>query len=265
MLLHDIHVHTHLSSCAKPTAIADEYIRRASAMGLHTLGFADHFWDEKVTEYPASDWYRPQNFDHIRQILGEVTEKPENLRILYGCETEFCRGQFLGITEERAKALDFILVPHSHTHMHGFTIDAEAALDPKAHAAYLVESFKAVCRHPLAKYITSIAHPFHPVAVKPDFETAVIENISDNDFGECFTLAGEKNIGIELNASHVSRPNIDRTSRIFKCAKDAGCRFSFGSDAHDTVYYVPEMQKVLTDFSSSLGLTDDDLIDLMRR
>ena len=48
---HDLHVHTHLSSCSSdPKATVENYLRLAKDRGLKLIGFANHFWD---TMYPV--------------------------------------------------------------------------------------------------------------------------------------------------------------------------------------------------------------------
>ena len=69
---HDLHIHTSLSSCAKPTALAADYIVRAKEMGLNTIAFTDHMWDSAVPG--ASKWYEPQNYEHICRLKAHCTE-----------------------------------------------------------------------------------------------------------------------------------------------------------------------------------------------
>lgn len=266
MLLHDIHIHTKLSLCAdREKALPDSYIRLARTFGISTIGFSDHFWDEKVTEYPASDWYAKQNYPHICEVRDMIAENTDGLRVLFGCETEFCMGRFLGITEERAHELDYVLVPHSHTHMHGFTIPKETALDPEAHAAYLLESFRAICNHPLARFVTSIAHPFHPVCAGEEMEGKITSLLSDNELSECFELAASKKIGIEINQCAITGPVREPFSkRMFRLAKEAGCRFSLGSDCHSPEKYTQDKLEFTKAYINDLGLTEHDFVDLVR-
>ena len=66
----DLHVHTALSSCAKPEATVAFYMDKAREIGLKTLGFTDHLWDSAIPN--ANGFYRPQDFAHILQIKEEL-------------------------------------------------------------------------------------------------------------------------------------------------------------------------------------------------
>lgn len=48
-ITHDFHIHTALSSCAQPSATLESYLAHAKRLGLKKIGFADHYWDEKVS------------------------------------------------------------------------------------------------------------------------------------------------------------------------------------------------------------------------
>ena len=52
--------------------------------------------------------------------------------------------------------------------------------------------------------------------------------ISDNTYGELFEIAAARGIGLEINGS-VEEPEC---YRMFGIAKECGCKFYFGSDAH---------------------------------
>ena len=49
-----------------------------------------------------------------------------------------------------------------------------------------------------------------------------------------FTLAAERGVGIELNATDMkyTEENKDRILRIYRVAKECGCKFYLGSDSH---------------------------------
>jgi len=116
---HDAHVHTNLSRCSHdPDATPAALIARAAAAGLKTIGFADHLWDRAMPG--ASPWYRPQDLDHVLQTRRLLPADTQGVRVLVGCETEFCGGGKVGLSRTGAERLDFVLVPFSHFHMKGF-------------------------------------------------------------------------------------------------------------------------------------------------
>ena len=231
---YDLHVHTSLSSCAKPTAIAADYIAQAKKMGLSTIAFTDHMWDSAVPG--ASSWYKPQNYAHICQLKKELPASDGSLKILFGCECECDKYGVVGISEEVASQLDILLVPHSHTHMKDFTIPAELREDDAVHGQYLVTHFMHIINSPVAKYVTVIPHPF--AAVGCPTAQNVLNSISDSALEECCIAAREKNIALEINTSCFSKMDEEQIRncayvRLFDIARRAGCHFTYGSDAHD--------------------------------
>ncbi len=237
----DLHIHTSLSSCAARTADASGYIAAAARGGLELIGFANHYWDEAVPG--ASGWYAPQNTVHVLSLKNELTQCAETVlkepgapRVIFGCETEYANGT-LGISREHAELFDYVLVPHSHTHMRGFVLP-DSCDTPRKHADYLVRSFLGVANHPLADRITGIVHPFVPVGTADEPACELLSLITDSDFSECARAAFENNIAIELNTSslaHASDKLMYEYSRFFHCCKDAGCAFFAGSDKHDII------------------------------
>lgn len=240
---HDLHIHTSLSSCAKPTAIAADYIARAKEMGLTTIAFTDHMWDSAVPG--ASKWYEPQNYEHICRLKAELPAADPSLKILFGCECECDKYGVVGISEEVASQLDILLVPHSHTHMKDFTIPAELREDDAVHGQYLVKHFMHIIESPVAKYVTAIPHPF--AAVGCPTAQNVLNTISDAALEECCRAAAEKNIALEINTSCFSKMTEEEIRgcayvRLFEIARQAGCRFTVGSDAH-TISYMDALPK----------------------
>ncbi len=234
----DIHVHAAISLCAQATADPIKYIEYGPVNGLKTIGFSNHYWDEDVNG--ASPWYKNQNTEHIMQInsqLGDRSSFP--IKVLIGCETEYAN-HMLAITPKKAEMLDYVLVPHSHTHMRGFVLPAGYEA-PEKHADYLVQSFYEVATHKMAKdYITGIVHPFFPCGEKPDSVSRILGNISDAQFYECACAAKENNIDIELNTSCLKTILDDNDAmaeykRFFTQCKRAGCRFFGGSDKHNVI------------------------------
>jgi len=87
---------------------------------------------------------------------------------------------------------------------------------------------------------------------------------------ECFFMAKEKGVSIELNSCTFAN-NYDRGTdgftdasflRIFRIAKETGVKFHFGSDAH-SLDDIDRLQK-LQPYIDELELTDDDINPLFR-
>ncbi len=65
----------------------------------------------------------------------------------------------------------------------------------------------------------------------------VLSLISDEAMRDLFTKAAQRGVGIEINADDwnfqtFSQGRIDQVIRVFAIAKECGCKFYLGSDAH---------------------------------
>lgn len=230
--VHDIHIHTYLSSCSNDKEQnLFNILKKAKDNSLKTIGIADHMWDSSVEG--ASNWYKPQNFGHISKIRNEIPDEVYGIKILFGCESEFA-GDTVGITHETKAKLDFVIIPHSHTHMKDFVMPSSCDSDEKI-ADFLCKSFENLIKKDIA---TAIAHPFVPVGYTQTGRFAgILSCISDNKFGELMTLAAKYKTGIEINTSSFptgfkSSAKDEPLLRMFAIAKECGCKMTCGSDAH---------------------------------
>lgn len=257
----DIHIHTSLSACADPSATFMGYVEAAKKTGLDTLGFADHLWDSAI---PGVDgWYKPQNVEHVLQLKKELPENREvdGIKLLFGCETEFAYDGKLALSEKNFEHFDYVIVPHSHTHM-DLVAPREFIPDDRSHAKFIMKTFMQVVNHPLANRIAVIAHPFVP-GTSYDKYNSVQSHIPDSYLREAFTAAKEQGIAIEMNGSCLiympseEIPNCEYV-RIYTLAKECGCKFTYGSDSHRT----SEDRKLyeVERFFDMCGITENDML-----
>ena len=230
---HDFHLHTRLSSCSgDPRQTAERLLQYALENGLKKLCVTDHFWDETVPG--ASNWYASQNFEHIRQILP--LPESEQVKLFFGCETELDKHFRLGIAPQTMEKLDFIIIPTTHLHMSGFTIDTERDGSREARARLWAERLDAVLSMPLPFHKIGIAHLTCPLMAKdPQGEyLRVLDLIPDGVMRDLFSRAAACGVGIELNFDPImpSRDELPRVLRPYRIAKEEGCKFYFGTDAH---------------------------------
>ena len=276
-ITHDFHIHTRLSICAGPNGgTLQGYLKTAKENGLTTLGFADHFWDagvgfdslyinsKNVADVP--NYYKTQNFEHISALKREIDETDTgDIRVLFGAEGEYDPvNHGVGVTEEVAEQLDFLIVPNSHTHM---MMDVKYYATPELHRDYMVKALEEIVTCKVSKYVKSIAHPFSPVQTSLEDTIKVLACTSDDTFKHLFTLCAEKGIALEFNSSlrnfFSNTSNAGEYIRMFTIAKDCGCRFSFGSDAHSEgghSKYVETCQL----FVDTFGLKDSDIADFVK-
>jgi histidinol phosphatase-like PHP family hydrolase len=260
---HDVHVHTTLSACCgDKQATPANIIARAAETGLRTIGFADHLWDAAVPG--AMDWYRPQDLPHVLQTRTLLPPDGRGVRVLVGCESEYCGGGKVGISPAAAGQVDFLLLPVSHFHMKGFVVPADLR-DTDAIARLLVARFDEAIELGLA---TGIAHPFYPVGDEERMDE-IHAHISDKAFAAGFAGAAARGVSIEISAvmfpacvGGAPRFKDETFLRMLRLAKRSGCCFHIASDSHDLsgIGRVLKLAPVVEE----LGLTDGDIHPLFR-
>jgi len=258
---HDLHIHTFLSACcADPKGqTPDRIAAKAAGMGLQTIGLTDHVWANPVIE--PSRWYRPQDLGPILDMKQRLARDVHGVRVLVGCEAETIAPGRFGITREDADQLDFVLLACSHFHMSGFV--AQPASDkPRDIATHCLAFFRSAVESGLA---TAIPHSFLPLGYLEQLPR-VIDAISDQEFADVFGAAADRGVAVEITTGYLAaKPGDGRPDgplRFLELAKQAGCTFTFGSDAHDPVRM--EMLPQLSLFVQRLGLTEDDIHPLAR-
>ncbi len=274
LITHDIHIHTHLSRCGKENAIVSDYIENAKKLGLQLIGFSDHLWDDAFPEY--KDFYEPhntevpfyegQNVDHVLMLRSEINDanRDGTIKILHGAEVEYDPYRHdLAITEANAERFDYLIFPNSHTHM---VMPKDYYTDKRKHLSFMMDAFMDALNSPLHKYIVTMAHPFCAVCCPYGYEE-MLGMISDDDLKRCFDLCAEKNISVEINLSKfkdytISQIAASNNIRLFRIAKERGCKFTFGSDAHSV-----QDQNQFSSFyivSTILEITEDNISSFVK-
>lgn len=271
-ITHDFHIHTNLSMCAKGKADFEGYMETFEKMGHTKVGFSDHFWDNDVPidfdSYTPRNritrFYTEQGFDHVTELLPKIRSYRGPVKISFGVEAEydpFHHG--VGITEAVAEQLDHILVPNSHTHM---MMPIEFYEPYEKHAEYMINAYLEIMRCPVGRYVTAMAHPFEAVCCPYD-NRILIDMIPDDTYRRLFDEQAERGIAFEINVSYMknlTHEEIEQSSkmRVFRLAKECGCKFLFGSDAHD---HATLAKYGNADFAADLlGLTEDDIADIAK-
>ena len=262
-ITHDLHIHSHLSSCANETATVKHYINKASELGLATIGFTDHMWDSAIEG--ANGWYKKQNFEHILTLKEKIAkEDNQGLQILFGCETEYDYAhKGIAISEEVARQLDFLIVPNSHTHI---TMPKEFYTPYQKHADFMLEAFFDIMNSKVVEYITAIAHPFFAVGCPYD-NRELFGLISDAQFEDCFKLAKANDVALEINLACFRNRSLaalysDPSLRMYRIAKDIGCKFTIGSDSHSNNGH--DNFELVYVLASILDLNDNNFTDIGR-
>lgn len=231
---HDYHIHSFLSSCAHDPVQDERFIlEKAKELRLSRICLTNHYWDSAVPG--ASKWYEPQNFEHIS--ASKPLPEAEGIRYMFGCETDLDKHLTIGCPPSRYNDFDFIIIPTTHLHMKGFTINEED--DPAEIRARLwMTRLLGVLNQPLPFHKIGIAHLVARLLCGKgktrEEHLATLEMIPTADMEEAFSKAAALGCGIELNLCDMRFKDheADIILRPFRIAKGCGCKFYLGSDAH---------------------------------
>ena len=127
---------------------------------------------------------------------------------------------------------------------------------------FMVKSFQGLMNNEVLKSYSdlipvSVAHPFQPCG-SIDMMDSMLALISDQTFGDLFTEAARRGIGLEINPW----TNTPQNFRMFGIAKACGCKFTLGSDAHGGGE-MPQLARV-AECIEHVGITEHDLMDFVR-
>lgn len=262
---HDFHIHTIYSLDADKSAIIENYIKEAKNIGYKKLGFAEHFWDNKIEG--AFEFYRNFTFEHFLPVKKGIKSLTNSqLQLYFGCEVEYDPvHRAPAITEETAEKFDYVIVPHSHSHE---TMPKEYYDNPQKHLNFLLDAYNNIINSNISRYITAMAHPFALVRC-PYPSSVLIDMVSDDTLKRMFDKTAQKGIAVEINTGcffvdGITSENIHESAliRIFQIAKECGCRFIFGSDAHQQNHIKRGMNAdAIADY---LGLKNEDIAPIAR-
>ncbi len=127
---------------------------------------------------------------------------------------------------------------------------------------FMVESFRGLMNNEMLKSYSnlipvSVAHPFQPVGYG-HIRTAAQAMIPDNTYGELFSVAAARGIGLEINCA----TNDEESFRLYGIARECGCKFTLGTDAHSrAALSALDRTQALID---RLALTEYDMMDFVR-
>jgi len=252
----DLHQHTILSSCSSDQKmIPQRLLDNAVENGYDTICVTDHVWDTLVSG--SSKWYTPQNIEHIQHSLP--LPSTQGVRFCFGCETEYCGGNKLGLAISSFNLFDFVVIPVNHFHMIDFVRPSSANTAPLVAELMLIR-LEELQQLNLPWKKMGIAH----FTCNLVFHEGRVENVFDNMPKErllrIFDFFAQYGTGIELNANCFNsgwEKHSDILLRPYQLAKQAGCKFYFASDAHKVSQL--SINKRLLPVISALSLNEEDL------
>lgn len=267
---HDLHIHSRLSACSDdPGQTPERILQYAKENGYKTIVLTDHFWDEAVTGPFSNDlertplqWYAPQNYANI--CKSKPLPQAEGIEFLFGAETDMTKDCVLGITREQIDALDFLIIPVNHFHMRGFSLSYAECESPEGRANRFLTKLEAVLDMDLPFRKIGLAHLANYTIGgekdEPENYLKVLDLVTGDRLKAIFTKAAALGVGIELNLSclECDSEEVEKAVlRFYALAKECGCRFYFGSDAHHPADFdgrKAQAEKIV----ELLGLTEED-------
>ena len=262
---HDYHIHSQLSLCSgDPEQTAQRILDYAKDCNLKTICLTDHFWDESV---PISnfEFYEVQNYPWI--CKAKPLPQDDKVEYLFGCETDMDKNLTVGLAKEHFDRFDFVVIPTTHLHMNGFTITEEQASSVETRAKLWVSRFEGLLDKDLPFEKIGVAHLTCTLADPRSHENylQLLNMLSEEDLQRLFAKAAEVGVGIELNYSDMcfKDSEADTVLRPYKIAKNQGCKFYCGSDAHHpkTFSHCKEIFERAIDL---LGLEESDKFHIER-
>lgn len=252
---HDYHLHSTLSTCCEdPRMIPENIIPICREEKKKEILIANHFWDRLMPG--ADDWYGPQDLQHVKKILPLPEES--DMRVRFGCETEFCGGKKIGIAPETYDEFEFIVVPFTHLHNH-FSRPRDCTT-PVQVANLFMDHFEDLLQIDLPWKKVGIPHLTCFLVYPNDRLKEVFEAMDYPRLSKCFDFLAEKGAGIELNAGCFGqywKDHLDVMTEIYRVAKKSGCKFYCASDAH-SLEGLRSINANIPAIAEELGLTDAD-------
>ncbi len=251
---HDLHIHTRLSGCCGDKAMLPERILAESlARGLKTICVTDHCWSANAGAPPL--WYERNDIPHAQSSLP--LPQADGARFLFGCETEYLGGDRLGLARDDFDLFDLAVIPVNH--FHSADVRGAAPCDtPEAFAELLVSRLEALLTLDLPWRKIGIAHlSFCYANFSDERGERYYPALPEERLKRCFDRLAILGAGIELNGSNFpTGAYADTYLRPFALAKNAGCLFYCGSDAHA----VTELSRIVRaqTVAGILGLTAND-------
>ena len=255
MKLNDLHCHSSLSSCCGDERMVPERIlRHAVEVGYEAICLTDHLWDSAVPG--ASKWYAPQDIAHVRSALP-LPEDPA-CRFYFGCETELPISGVPALLRENFDLFDFVVIPVNHMHMAGL-VRAEGIDTPEKMAVNIENRLENLLEQDLPFRKIGLAHLTCSLMFREGKIADVMRTINEARLLRILKGYAAAGTGVELNAFAFSemadRP--DDILKIYRIAKEAGCRFYSSSDAH-SVEALDSVPQTLPAVIQALGLTEAD-------
>ena len=152
---------------------------------------------------------------------------------------------------------DFITVSTTHLHLEGYTVKKRPQI-PEEAAELWLKRFEELLKKDLPWHKIGVSHLTGRHIFKADHPKAV-SLLKTNDLYNIFSECAKKGVGIELNMKSIfnSEEEKENLLRPFFIAKECGCKFYLGSDAHER-WAFDNVDKAFARAIEILGLQEQD-------
>ncbi len=258
---HDFHVHTTVSACCRDeNQTPGRLLQYALLNDFHKVCITNHLWDESV--HSEAEWHPAHTFARLKTVLPLPTH--ERATLLFGAETDMDYNNVLGISRKNLDEMDFVTVATTHLHLAGNTV-REKISTPEQAAEIWLGKIRALLKMDLPFHKMGIAHLTCGHIMK-EKTPQVIRLLPESDLYEIFSDCAGTGVGIELNMKTLAMDDEEKQilMRPYYIAKDCGCKFYLGSDAHKG----SALENIKAEFENIitlLDLTENDKFPLAKR
>lgn len=228
---HDFHIHTTVSACCRDdNQTPERLLQYALQNNFHKVCITNHLWDEAVKS--EAEWHPAHTCERLKTVLPLPTH--EQATLLFGAETDMDYNNVLGVSRKTLDEMDFVTVATTHLHLAGNTVREKITTPEKASQIWL-DKIRALLQMDLPFHKMGIAHLTCGHIMKNQ-TPQVIGLLPEGDLYEIFSDCADKGVGIELNMKTLAMDDEVKQilMRPYYIAKDCGCKFYLGSDAHKT-------------------------------
>lgn len=264
----DLHIHTNRSFCSPREVVPETYAPFCEEEGIKIIGISNHVYPTDMIE--ANGYPGETSLSRLASLKDELVEaeKKTGIKYLFGCELdnfEAAGGPF--IKPEESGIFDYMLFPASHILNWPHMFSDYDLNDPNVIRKLTIDRFIAACKldYPVP---VGICHPLYPICSNDQKE--IVDGISDSCMKELFSMAKERDYSIEIhaclyrNGTPLNEEGLSETYlRVLAAAKDCGCKFHFGSDAHAPGAFKGVHGK-LRRAAEILGITPDDIWEITK-
>lgn len=207
----------------------------------------------------------PHSHVHMKE-QGRVCPDPDDVKARRRAMTARIKAALPYLTDKQAaKMANTLSVNELADYIYATPVDLA-----QFYADQMIASFEGLMNN--AEFIAmtkrvpvSIAHSMHACCIPGEQTYAANRTLKEDDILRCYRMAAALGVGIEVNTSCFN-PKDDYADEInirtMKLAKEAGCKFTFGTDTH-SLAGLDSIRKG-DRISELCGITQDDLMEFCK-